>query len=167
MRSGTNCIGTECRALGGIERSLGQTLPNSLSPGTIVAGKNTQTKGQKKTEAMRDLEVFNCQSQATNVRVCGRDSTQKHLGNYELFVQTRTTHSTGDSHFLQHSQHLGTNVPCVPWRVRTQSMVCDKALAHARMQMCAHSDTTFLTPLTIFHCFHSWLRYDYTMFNCC
>lgn len=23
------------------------------------------------------------------------------------------------------------------------------------------------TPLTIFHCFHSWLRYDYTMFNCC
>ena len=25
---------------------------------------------------------------------------------------------------------------------------------------------TFM-PLTIFHCFHSWLRYDYTMFNCC
>lgn len=23
------------------------------------------------------------------------------------------------------------------------------------------------SPLTIFHCFHSWLRYDYTMFNCC
>lgn len=23
------------------------------------------------------------------------------------------------------------------------------------------------SPFTISHCFHSWLRYDYTMFNCC